>query len=202
MTVKPTQGEPIQETPETAAPTTEPDKKPEPTIQEIIEQAKKDIADQLDAKYKNDIAGLNRRNSELEKKLAEEQKAKMTEEERVKAELEEARVQAESARKEAENYKRSTLINKLLAENGLPLEFERRITGQTTEDIAADVKALKMYIDAQVKAISEAEVNKRLGGDPLKRGAETPGDNLTLDEIEAIPDPVKRLEALRKAGYV
>lgn len=195
-----TQGKPAQETPETTL-TPEPEKKPEPTIQEIIEQAKKDIAADLDAKYKNDIAGLNRRNSELEKKLADEQKAKMTEEERVKAELEEARTAREIALKEAENYKRSTLINKLLAENGLPLDFETRIKGMTADEITADVKALKTYIDAQVKTISESEVNKRLGGDPLKRGAESLSDNLTLDEIEAIPDATKRLAALRKAGY-
>lgn len=201
MTVKTAQGEPIQETPDKTTTTQEPEKKPEPTIQEIIEQAKKDIFAEVDSKYKTEIAGLNRKVSEVTKERDDARKAKMTEEERVKAELEEARTQAESARKEAENYKRSTLINKLLSENGLPIEFETRIQGKTDDEIKADVTALKKYIDAQVKAISENEVNKRLGGEPLKRGDKPAGDKLTLEEIEAIPDPAKRVKALRDLGY-
>lgn len=147
-----------------------------------------DLDERIDAKlkeveerYKKEISGLNRRNTELEKKLQEKTKVEKTAEEQ----LEELRQQLHQ--KEI----REMRISKV-AEVGMP-----EIAGlfdydlQTAEGIDDFVGALNKIITDKANAQTQAEIDKRF---PQKEPPKTgPGDNgrLTYEQILKNPDVVK-----------
>ena len=161
------QVEPTQETPETTQETTPQDEsQAEKTVDEKIAEAIAEVAQG----FKKEVAGLNRRNSELEKELAEERKAKMSEEERIKAEIEEAKKEAEAERSEAAKLRKERLIDKALYDVGLPVEFAKHITGDDEESINDSVTSFNSYVDTIVNKKIEEEINKRLAGKPPEGG--------------------------------
>lgn len=153
---------------------------------------------------KKEIAGLNRRISELEKiakqkdeELKKALREKMTEEERKKAEKEDLEKEKLSIAKE----KRELTVMKALAKAGLdPEKFARRIVGDTQEEIEQDVQDLKALLDEKSLAIADKKVKDTLkvkspkGGESKKK--------LTLDEIEKLPTREERVKAYKDNGYV
>lgn len=153
---------------------------------------------------KKEIAGLNRRISELEKitkqkdeELKKAQREKMTDEERKKAEKEDLEREKLSIAKE----KRELAVMKALAKAGLdPDKFARRIVGDTQEEIEQDVNDLKALLDEKSLAIADKKVKDTLkvekpkGGDSQKK--------LTLEDIEKLPTRKERMEAYKTNGYI
>ena len=126
----------------------------------------------LEAKYLKETQGLNKRNSELEKKVKAVELEKMTEAERLESERKELESEKQTVKKE----RTSLMISKELVDAGLAREFAERIKGETEEEIKDDVKWLKEYLATEAQKLAEAEINKRLGGNPPKGGkAETKG---------------------------
>jgi len=151
---------------------------------------------ELEEKYKKELAGLNKRNSELEKKVKLTEQEKMTEAEKLEAERKELQAEKDSIKRERINLQ----IIKELASVGLPADFANRISGETDDEIEADVKALNRYLETRAHELSEAEIAKRLKGDSPK-GGDTK-TKLTEAEIEKLPTREERQKARRDNGYI
>lgn len=160
-------------------------------VEELIAQKTAEIAE----RYKKEIAGLNKRNSELEKKVKLTEQEKMTEAERLEAERKELQAEKDAIKREKINLQ----IIKELASVGLPPDFANRISGETEDEIKADVKAMKEFLDKKAHELSEAEIAKRLQGDIPKGGAAK--KKLTYEEITQIPDRKERIKAYKENGY-
>jgi hypothetical protein len=143
-----------------------------PDFQAELEKAKAE----LEEKFKTEIAGLNRKNSEIAKELKQKELEGKSEAEQVEA----LRKEKEDILKEVENLNRSRIVDKELDSAGLPLDFAKRIIGKDETEIAEDIKAFKTYIDELVKTQAQADINSKLGGSTPEGGA--PPSETTLDE--------------------
>ena len=94
-------------------------------VEELIAQKTAEIAEQ----YKKELAGLNKRNSELEKKVKLTEQEKMTEAERLEAERKELQAEKDAIKREKINLQ----IIKELASVGLPADFANRISGESED---------------------------------------------------------------------
>ena len=164
-----------------------------------VEEPKVETTDklvELEEKYKKELAGLNKRNSELEKKVKLTEQEKMTEAEKLEAERKELQAEKDSIKREKINLQ----IIKELASVGLPADFANRISGENEDEIKADVKALNKFLDERAHERSEAEIAKRLKGD-IPRGGDTK-TKLTEAEIEKLTTREERQKARRDNGYI
>jgi DNA repair exonuclease SbcCD ATPase subunit len=132
-----------------------PDKKTE------LDEAIKNATDSL----KKEIAGLNRRNSQLEDELKEKAREKMSADELAEAKRHEAEEELKRLSAEKEALIKDRIVDKYLFESGLPFDlFGARIQGKTEAEIQADIKKLKEFFDTHVAAGVEAETQKRFAG--------------------------------------
>ena len=138
-------------------------------IETMIAEANAKLKTELEERYKKEIAGLNKRNSELEGKVKKTELEKMSEAERIEAE----RKELEAEKQTIKQQKIDLMVAKELANSGLPEEFAKRISGETEDEIKADVKWLKDFLTTKAHELSEGEIAKRLGGEPPKGGQKT-----------------------------
>ncbi len=150
---------------------------------------------ELEERYKKELAGLNKRNSELEKKVKLTEQEKMTEAERLEAERKELQAEKDAIKREKINLQ----IIKELASVGLPADFANRISGETEDEIKADVKALKEFLDKKAHELSEAEIAKRLKGDTPKGGQNPTGKTMTREAFQKL-DPKGRIDFMSSGG--
>lgn len=135
-------------------------------IETMIAEANAKLKSELEERYKKEIAGLNKRNSELEGKVKKTELEKMSEAERIEAE----RKELEAEKQTIKQQKIDLMVAKELASSGLPEEFAKRISGETEEEIKADVKWLNDFLTKKAHELSQGEIAKRLGGDVPKGG--------------------------------
>ena len=138
-------------------------------IETMIAEANAKLKAELEERYKKEIAGLNKRNSELESKVKKTELEKMSEAERIEAE----RKELEAEKQTIKQQKIDLMVAKELANSGLPEEFAKRISGETEDEIKADVKWLKDFLTSKARELSEGEIAKRLAGDAPKGGQKT-----------------------------
>jgi hypothetical protein len=138
-------------------------------IEKMIAEANEKLKAELEERYKKEIAGLNKRNSELEGKVKKTELEKMSEAERIEAE----RKELEAEKQTIKQQKIDLMVAKELANSGLPEEFAKRISGETEDEIKADVKWLKDFLTTKAHELSQGEIAKRLGGEPPKGGQKT-----------------------------
>lgn len=138
-------------------------------IEKMIAEANAKLKAELEERYKKEIAGLNKRNSELEGKVKKTEMEKMSEAERIEAE----RRELEAEKQAIKQQKIDLMVARELASSGLPEEFAKRISGETEDEIKADVKWLKDFLTSKAHELSEGEIAKRLGGEPPKGGQKT-----------------------------
>lgn len=160
-----------------------------------IEEIKKELEEQLREQFRIEIAGLNRKVSEAEKKAKELEKSKMTAEELAKAEKEEL----EAERNVLKARARELAIKDALVSVGLPKDLAKSISGETEEEIQASAKALKDLLDAQAKALADAEIQRRFGGKEPAGGVAP--KKMTYEEITKVPDPKERVKLYKEHGY-
>ena len=135
-------------------------------IETMIAEANAKLKAEQEERYKKEIAGLNKRNSELEGKVKKTELEKMSEAERIEAE----RKELEAEQQTIKQQKIDLMVAKELANSGLPEEFAKRISGETEDEIKADVKWLKDFLTTKAHELSQGEIAKRLGGEPPKGG--------------------------------
>lgn len=196
--------EPIIPGQEPAANVTEPQQNgaastPEPSLKELND---KYLAMQKELEIrKAEIAGLNRKNSEYEKAIQTKELEKLSEKERAEKELEHARAEKEKERAETEKLRRDRIVDKVLFEKNIPLEFAERVKGKNEEEINSDIKAFDDFIEKIVTQRVDKTIKEKLGGTGPTGGA-APGTNkMTLEEIEKLPSHEQRVKALKENGY-
>jgi len=141
----------------------------EPTLKELNDQFLKMKADHEKALQeleisKKEIAGLNRKNSEYEKAIQAKELEKLSEKERAEKELEFLKQEKEKEQAETERLRRDRIVDKILFDNNIPLEFNERIKGNTQEEILSDVKAFNDFVEKIVVQRVEKTVKEKLGG--------------------------------------
>ena len=187
------------------------EEKQELNEEQVTEQVQTDVnvksessSIEQDEKAKQEIAGLNRKISELtkaktdfESKLKQEQLAKMTEKERIEEEKKQLKLDREELKKE----RRLSTIDRLLYKNGLdPEKFAKRVHGDTSDEIAEDIKELKELFDTQATNLAKEKINKSLSIDTPKGGKTPP--KMTEEEIEKLPTRRQRMDARKANGYI
>ena len=157
---------------------------------------------ELEAKFKKEIAGLNRKSAELETALKEKEREKLSETEKAKAELEDIKAERAEAERERNELRRKRIIDNALYDNDLPADlFEDRISGQTEEEIKADVMAMKGHIKGIIDTAVQRQVKELLkGNDPGRQDSDSP-KKLTLEQINKLPTHEARINAMKENGY-
>jgi len=157
-------------------------------LEKRIQSAVDKTASKIKKEYEAKLAEAN-------SKLAEIQKSQMTDEQKREAEKRELEERAKAL---ADRERKLTVIE-ALADVGLPPDFANRISGKSEDEIRADAKALKDFLDKKAHELSEAEIAKRLKGEVPKGGAAK--KKLTYEEITQIPDRNERIKAYKENGY-
>jgi len=132
----------------------------------------------------------------------------MSEAERQKAELEDLRLEKETASNELNDLRKKRIIDSALYGAELPAElFEGRISGETKEEIEADVLNVKTFIKNLIDKEVEKSTKSLLSGEtPARQDAAALSDRETLiaqyDEAEkanngalmiALKDKIRKL---------
>jgi hypothetical protein len=158
-------------------------------IQKMIQSQTDKTAAKLKSSYESE-------KQLLQEKLRAAEKEKMTEEERAKAEQAEFQTLKAQLESERKSFNQQKMIEVELADAGLPLNFAKRIHGETAEEITADVKSMKDLIETNVAKVAEKTINERLAGKSPKAteqtkntitrsGFETLSDHERMDRIKA-----------------
>ena len=159
-----------------------PEPKPDENKPVDVEAIKAELKTEMEAIYKTQVSGLNKTVTKLQKEAEENELSKLDEEARKAKELEIAEQKLKELTSESERIKRDRLVDRHLDNTGLPLDFAKRITGVTEDEIIEDVKSFKIFLDDAVKKIAEKEVNERLGGQPPKGELGAPEVNKRFGE--------------------
>jgi hypothetical protein len=195
-------------------PQVEPNQEPQDTTDDIEQSSdiEKIITEKVSIaleSHKKEIAGLNRRNSELEKALKEKEDHEkelelksLDEKERSKRELELAKEEKKKIEEETQKLKIERIIDKSLFDVGLPQEFAKHINGETEEEIKDDISGLNEFINKQVEDRIEKEINKRLSGNkPIGNDKPVDVNNLqsAYDKAKENNNGPLKIAILRKA---
>jgi hypothetical protein len=119
----------------------------------------------------------------------------MTDEQKREAEKKELEDRAKAL---AERERKLTVIE-ALADVGLPPDFANRISGKSEDEIKADAKALKEFLDKKAHELSEAEIAKRLKGDTPKGGQNPTGKTMSREAFQKL-DPKSRIDFMSSGG--
>ncbi len=149
------------------------------TAEEILENVKKEI----ETKFKSEIAGLNRKNSELASLLKKKEMEDKSEIEQIEI----LKKEKQNIENEIKALNRARNIDKLLSEIGLPLEFSGRITGDTEQEIMNDVNNFKAFLDKLAQEKAEKIINERMaGGKPSASGQGSATKILSFSDFEKL----------------
>ena len=139
-------------------------------IEEVSVQDQIKIAmEEATSTFKSEIAGLNRKNTELQESLKQKNLEGKTEEEKNEA----LRLENEQIIKSNKQLERERLVNQHLDSAGLPLDFAKRIIGEDEANIEIDIKNFASYVDKLAQEKADKIVNERLGKKDPESG-ETP----------------------------
>lgn len=125
--------------------------------------------DETEKRYRAELAGLNRKISELEKANKDKELEKLSETERAK---EEARIAQEERDKyiaETVELKKTTAV----LNEGLSKDFAQFITGKDDESIKAQIEVFKATVSAEADKLYKAQAAKNFGG-RAPAGGQTP----------------------------
>lgn len=157
----------------------------EPVVEPKVSDTTIDPVAELKAESAKEIAGLNRRISQMDKALKDAELAKLNETERAKAEIELAKTERDNILKETEQLKRARMIDVAIVDAGLPLDFANRIKGTTEDEIKEDVKVLKEWLDKTVNQKIAETTNQILSGKAPTQSA-PPAGSITRASFEAL----------------
>jgi uncharacterized membrane protein YccC len=152
---------------------------------EVLETMKQ--LQEMVERQKQEIAGLNRRNSEDQKRLSEVQKQHMSEEERKQAEI------AEIQKALVSEFKENTLLKR-----NIPLEMAGLVQGKSKDEIESSADLLARYreeIESKTKSKLE-ELERQLSTVKLKTtttGEPKTGDPGKIDRSKLSIDEATRL---------
>jgi hypothetical protein len=157
-------------------------------LEKRIQSAVDKTASKIKKEYEAKLAEAN---SELSKI----KKSQMTDEQKHEAEKKELEDRANAL---AERERKLTVIE-ALADVGLPPDFANRISGKDEDEIKADAKTLKKFLDTKAHELSEAEIAKRLKGEPPKGGQNSTDKIMTRESFQKL-DPQAKVDYIIAGG--
>lgn len=168
-------------------------------LSDLLEKARLDVSSELDTKYKSEIAGLNRKNSELAKEAEELKKSSMDEGERHKFELEK-REQALAAKERDLTIKTNReAALKYITENKLPLDSIDLISTSDTEVMMSSLEKFKAVVDGERAAALESY--KTNGGDrPPSGGSSEVAGLVPISSLKGASH--EKIQALKKDNRI
>jgi arsenate reductase-like glutaredoxin family protein len=136
---------------------------------------------EIEKRFKAEISGLNRKNSELVKELDEEKKAKMTEAERLQLEKKQAEAKAAELEEKLTAFETEQMITAGLAENKIPLAVKALMKKPgTQEELTKWVKAFSTAVESEV----ERRVTERLTKSKAPQSSAEPRSFKPLENFE------------------
>ena len=155
-----------------------------PNLEEMVGKAVANAVAQVEGKYKNDLAGVHKRNSELEKDLESEKEAHMSDKELAKHGREKAEADLKRRESEVAHAQLELLLTNGLAEAKLSPKLRKLMAAPT------DADGLKAWIEAYtdlVKNDSDARVNRSLidSGGPAPKVGDEPLKPMTEKEVDS-----------------
>ena len=149
---------------------------------------------EIEKRHKAELAGLNRKVSELEKAKQSIELSKMTEEERAAKERELFEADRKKFDAERAEYRRLSAV----ANEGLSPEFAKLISATEPDDITAQVKMIKESVAAEAERKAKAEIAEKFGGQKPAGGAQPSGKTMTRAEFDAILNPQEKAKAAQE----
>lgn len=149
---------------------------------------------EIEKRHKAELAGLNRKVSELEKAKQSIELSKMTEEERAAKEREIFEADRKRFDMERAEYRRLSAV----ANEGLSPEFAKLISATEPDDITAQVKMIKESVAAEAERKAKAEIAEKFGGQKPAGGSQPSGKTMTRADFERIADPTEKAKTARE----
>ena len=150
------------------------------TQQGFQEQIQKAIAESI-APLKSEIAGLNRKNAELEKAKRDAEISKLPEKEQWQTKLKELEQKELDIAKKEKAIERSNIVKTMASKYKLTDKLAERLIGETEAEIEADARYLSDFVAQEVQTKSTATVNEKLSGKPPVGGSSKP-----ISQIQAL----------------
>ena len=149
---------------------------------------------EIEKRHKAELAGLNRKVSELEKAKQSIELSKMTEEERAAKERELFEADRKKFDAERAEYRRLSAV----ANEGLSPEFAKLISATDPDEITAQVKMIKESVAAEAERKAKAEIAEKFGGQKPTGGTPAAGKTMTRADFEAIQNPMEKAKIARE----
>lgn len=143
--------------------------KTEPTVAELMAKMESDSQT-----FKKEIAGLNRRNSELEKIAEEQKKAAMDEQEKILYELEQEKAALTNSKAEFNRMQNKEKALKFATENDVPLTLLDTMDFSSWDTVESNLNTIKAVVDGERERIIE-KFKTDSGHAPAAGGAKAPG---------------------------
>lgn len=127
-----------------------------PTVETLVAAE----VSKLELQYKKELAGLNRRNSEMETILEDQKKAAMEDQERVMYELEKEKAALTNAQADFSRSQNKEKALKFAAENKIPVSLLDTMSFDNLEAVESNLNIIKAVVDGErEKAITEFKTN-------------------------------------------
>jgi len=165
-----------------------------------IEAAVAEATAKASERFKSEIAGLNRRNSELENTLEEQKKASMSEKEKLEYELNKEKAEIQAARADFLRMQNKAKAIAKASELGVPTDLLDTIPMDNWEAVETQINKIKTVVDSLKSQAADSFAKST--GDRLKPGKLGSGKSaaeMTADEMttlwKANPDEARALLA-------
>ena len=141
------------------------------TIEQKIEKAIRSYESEAVKKLKDQISGLDRKNSELEKARRDAELAKLPVQEQYEARLKELEERDTMIAQKEKAIARREIVDQMAKKYKLTDKLAERIIGDSAAEIELDAKYLSDFVAQEVQTTATKTINEKLSGTPPVGGA-------------------------------
>ena len=141
------------------------------TIEQKIEKAIRSYESEAVKKLKDQISGLDRKNSELEKARRDAELAKLPVQEQYEARLKELEERDAMVAQKEKAIARKEIVDQMAKKYKLTDKLAERIIGDSAAEIELDAKYLSDFVAQEVQTTATKTINEKLSGTPPVGGA-------------------------------
>ena len=141
------------------------------TIEQKIEKAIRSYESEAVKKLKDQISGLDRKNSELEKARRDAELEKLPVQEQYEARLKELEERDTMIAQKEKAIARKEIVDQMAKKYKLTDKLAERIIGDSAAEIELDAKYLSDFVAQEVQTTATKTINEKLSGTPPVGGA-------------------------------
>jgi hypothetical protein len=141
------------------------------TIEQKIEKAIRSYESEAVKKLKDQISGLDRKNSELEKARRDAELAQLPVQEQYEARLKELEERDTMIAQKEKAIARKEIVDQMAKKYKLTDKLAERIIGDSAAEIELDAKYLSDFVAQEVQTTATKTINEKLSGTPPVGGA-------------------------------